>query len=301
MSNIRPEVRSIIKNVLEAQDGYHSKVDVLRVIEEEAILMKETQYTVDMLDSDPMEQFSRVKPQIEHLKRTLQVKSCSRVRVTNNYCKIDAVIGFEKSDNLQLTFRYERKRRLGEDGRTTKAGFHIRYSIEMSINHQQRENIVVVEVWTDNNWPSIQKAVCVNEMMQGAANDGDDEEGGWEDIKEGETGEVAVVEVPTTKNSEESSQTNAKRPRLNDDSQEETSENGNDNDDEGDEPDSYLAHLDPEVLHEFLELAGIKSKRDEMQEDTAFFLLMTFPFYEQEWDLVGFVLEEMFGDGEDEE
>jgi hypothetical protein len=300
MSNIRPEVRSIIKNVLESQDGYHSKVDVLRAIEEEAMLMKETQYTVDMIDSDPMEQFSRVRPQIEHLKRSLQVRSCSRVRVTNNYCKIDAVVGFEQSDNnLQLTFRYERKRRLDEDGRTSTAGFHIRYSIEMSINHQQRENLVVVEVWTDNNWPSIQKAVCVNEMMQGAANDDDD---GWEDIEEDENGGVTVQE-PTMKNSEESSQTaNAKRQRLNE--IQETGENGlptDDTDGDGGEVDSYLAHLDPDVLHDFLELAGIKSKSDEMHEATAFFLLMTFPFYEQEWDLVGFLLDEIFGDDEEEE
>jgi hypothetical protein len=300
MSNIRPEVRSIIKNVLESQDGYHSKVDVLRAIEEEAMLMKETQYTVDMIDSDPMEQFSRVRPQIEHLKRSLQVRSCSRVRVTNNYCKIDAVVGFEQSDNnLQLTFRYERKRRLDEDGRTSTAGFHIRYSIEMSINHQQRENLVVVEVWTDNNWPSIQKAVCVNAMMQGAANDDDD---GWEDIEEDENGGVTVQE-PTMKNSEESSQTaNAKRQRLNE--IQETGENGlptDDTDGDGGEVDSYLAHLDPDVLHDFLELAGIKSKSDEMHEATAFFLLMTFPFYEQEWDLVGFLLDEIFGDDEEEE
>jgi hypothetical protein len=293
-------VRSIIKNVLESQDGYHSKVDVLRAIEEEAMLMKETQYTVDMIDSDPMEQFSRVRPQIEHLKRSLQVRSCSRVRVTNNYCKIDAVVGFEQSDNnLQLTFRYERKRRLDEDGRTSTAGFHIRYSIEMSINHQQRENLVVVEVWTDNNWPSIQKAVCVNEMMQGAANDDDD---GWEDIEENENGGVTVQE-PTMKNSEESSQTaNAKRQRLNE--IQETGENGlptDDTDGDGGEVDSYLAHLDPDVLHDFLELAGIKSKSDEMHEATAFFLLMTFPFYEQEWDLVGFLLDEIFGDDEEEE
>ena len=38
-----------------------------------------------------------------------------------------------------------------------------------------------------------------------------------------------------------------------------------------------------------------------MHEGTAFFILMTFPFYEHEWDLVGYLLEETFGDDEEGE
>ena len=289
MSNIRPEVRSIVRNFLESQDGYHTKVDVLRVIEEEAMLMKETQYIADMLDSDPMEQFSRVKPQIERLKRIMHVRSCSRIRTTNDYCRIDAVVGFEQSNNLQLTFRYERKRRQERDGRISKAGFHIRYSIEMSVNYQQRENLIVVEAWAANNWPSIQKAVCINRLMEDA-----DEDGGWEDIEEDEEGKIAFEE-PTIRNVEENTETNAKRQKLNDSKDDESALPSNKTESDDDEPDSYLAYLNPDILHEFLNLSGIQS--DEMHEGTAFFLLMTFPFYEQEWDLVGYLLEEVFGDG----
>ena len=304
MSNIRHQVRDILNNILEAQDGYHSKVDVLRVIEEEAMLMKETQYVINMLDSDPMEQFSRVTPQIERLKTIIHVKSCTRIRVTNDYCRIDAVLGFKQTDNLELTFRYERKRRQDQDGRISKAGFHIRYSIEIAINHQQRENLLVVEVWTANNWPSIQKAVCINQMMEDAE---DDEDCGWEDIDGEDEGSTSLQPtIPHCKDGD--SQTNAKRPRLNSSSQETdvTETNGlppttdKDDDENENEPDSYLAHLDPDILHEFLSLAGIETKNDEMHEGTAFFLLMSFPFYEHEWDLVGFVLEEIFGDGEEE-
>ena len=292
MSNIRHQVRDILANVVDAQDGYHSKVDVLRVIEEEAMLLKETRFVNDMLDSDPMEQFTKVQPQIDRLKNIIIVKSCTRIRVTNDYCRIDAVLGFQQTDNLELTFRYERKRRKDEDGRISKEGFHIRYSIEMAVNHQQRENLLVVEVWAANNWPSIQKAVCVNEMMAQADDQQDDnEDGGWEDIDEEEAPE------PTIRESDEgSSQSNKKRPRLG------TEEGPPANhEDEADEPDSYLAHLDPDILQDFLALTGIQTKNDDMHEGTAFFLLMTFPFYEQEWDLVGFVLEEIFGNGEEGE
>ena len=306
MSNLRPLVRSALNNFITSQDGYHSKVDVLRVIEEEAMLMKETQYTIDMLDSDPMEQLSSVKNQIDRLKRLIQVRSCTRTRTTNDYCKIDAVVTFEKCNNLQLTFRYERKRRQEEDGRISKAGFHIRYSIEMSVNHRQRENLIVVEVWTANNWPSIEKAVCINKMMEGGdenENENDDEE--WEDIEEGDDGTVAIEESTIKNNSPQKQGTIAKRQKLNDSQETNSSENNHlpkdgDTDDDSDEPDSYLAHLDPDVLHEFLELAGLQSKRDEMHDGVAFFMMMTFPFYEQEWDLVGYLIEEIFGDDEEE-
>uniref|UniRef100_A0A7S4EE63 Uncharacterized protein n=1 Tax=Pseudo-nitzschia australis TaxID=44445 RepID=A0A7S4EE63_9STRA len=307
MSNTRPLVRSVIKNFLESQDEYHSRADVLRVIEEEAMLMRKSQETMDVFDLDPFQQFEGVKPQIELLKRIIRVKSSSQIRTGNDYCRFDAVVGFEKCNNLELTFRYERKRRLDKDGRISKAGFHIRYSIEMSVNHQQRENLVVVEVWAANNWPSIKKAVCVNQMMEDHG-ENDDGDGGWEDIEEDEDGKGGIVETLAIQNNgskekegcPNKEETNAKRQKLSDN--EEIDEMNNpsksDSHEDSDEPDSYVAYLDPEILETFLELTEIKS--DEMHEGTAFFLLMTFPFYEQEWDLVGYLLEEVFGDDEDE-
>eukprot|EP00535_Pseudo-nitzschia_heimii_P000359 CAMPEP_0197187982 /NCGR_PEP_ID=MMETSP1423-20130617/16979_1 /TAXON_ID=476441 /ORGANISM="Pseudo-nitzschia heimii, Strain UNC1101" /LENGTH=301 /DNA_ID=CAMNT_0042639705 /DNA_START=23 /DNA_END=928 /DNA_ORIENTATION=- len=296
MSNTRPEVRSMIKNMLKSQDGYNSKVDVLRAIEEEAILMKQTQHALDMLDSDPMEQLSLVKPQIDHLKKIIEVISYSRIR-TNDYGRIDAVVGFKKSDDLKLTFRYEQKRRKEEDGRLSRSGFHIRYSIEMSVNHQQRRNLIVIELWTANDGPSTQKAVCINQMLEIASENDND----WEDIECGGDKDHENLKS-TLRHSNESSRINRKRQRL-DSSQESSGIDhpiiGSAN--YGDEQDSYSAYLDPETLHEFLELAAISTEGDEMHEGTAFFLLMTFPFYEHEWDLVGYLLEEIFGDGEDEE
>mmetsp|Transcript_29055 Transcript_29055/g.78626 ORF Transcript_29055/g.78626 Transcript_29055/m.78626 type:complete len:310 (+) Transcript_29055:268-1197(+) len=309
MSNTRPLVRSVIQNFLESQDGYHLRADVLRVLEEEAMLMKESQETVDMFDSDPFEQFERVKPQIERLKKLLRVKSSSRIRTRNDFCMVDAVVGFEKCNSLELTFRYERKRRKDQDGRISKSGFHIRYSIEMAVDHQQRENLVIVEVWGANNWPSIKKAVCINQMMENHA-ENDDDEGGWEDIEDdeedgkGAAAEATAIQKDGSKEmngeSPHDGEANAKRQKLSDGLEMDDTNDGlpNDSDDDSDEPDSYLAYLDPELLEAFLEITGIKS--DEMHDITAFFLLMTFPFYEQEWDLVGYLLEEIFGEGEED-
>ena len=55
--------------------------------------------------------------------------------------------------------------------------------------------------------------------------------------------------------------------------------------------------MDPEVLETFLESTNLKS----LNEATAFFLLMTLPFYEHEWDIVGYVLDTVFGGGEEGE
>jgi len=338
MSNIRPLVHSTLNNFLESQDGYHSKVDLLRVIEEEALLMKETQYIIDMFDADSMNQFSQVKPQIERLKTLIQVKSCSRTRTTNDYCKIDAVVTFDEKkcdlstpcNGLQLTFRYERKRRRrqnAEDGSSSsiaKNGSHIRYSIEMAVNHQQREDLIVVEVWADNNLPSIEKAICVNQMLHGDDdndNGNDSENDKWDDIErnnEGNTLKESIIKKPHASKEIGGSSclqkngSKQKRQKLDDFSQEETakseknslskdSDSDSDTNDESNEPDSYLAYLNPDVLHDFLELSGLLSKNPEkMHDGTAFFLLMTFPFYDQEWDLVGHLLEGIFGDDEEE-
>ena len=61
--------------------------------------------------------------------------------------------------------------------------------------------------------------------------------------------------------------------------------------------DTYMVYLDPDLLNQFLEWSHLSP----MNEATAFFLLMTFPFYEHEWDLVGFVLDQAFGDGDGDE
>ena len=72
--------------------------------------------------------------------------------------------------------------------------------------------------------------------------------------------------------------------------------------DENKESDRYGAHINPETLTDLLTWSQL-----EMDEYTVFFFLMTFPFYEHEWDLVGFVLDTVFaesleeGDDDDDE
>lgn len=62
------------------------------------------------------------------------------------------------------------------------------------------------------------------------------------------------------------------------------------------ECDRFAAYMDPDVLSDFIEWTQLGT-----DEYTTFFLLMTFPFYEHEWDLVGFALDSVFGEAMEED
>jgi hypothetical protein len=284
MSNLQLLVRNAIKNFVESQDGHHLPSDVLRIIAEEALLKKETQDVCDMLDQDPMEQLNEVRPQVERLKKLIDVTSCSRVRTGSDYCLIHAIVTIEKCQNLQLTFKYERQRR-------AEGGCHVWYSIQLSRNSGQPENLLVVQVWAPENVPcTTETAVCIHEALEG----GDDDQDGWEDIDEdgearkGGPGDKAKVTPPRSA---------PKKRKTTTSPIEETSSGSPDVVDKEQKCDTFMVFLDPEVLENFLEWSGLLP----MNEGTAFFLLMTFPYCEHEWDLVGYALDQVFGDGEEDE
>ncbi|CAJ1906583.1 unnamed protein product [Cylindrotheca closterium] len=296
MSNLRPSVRSAIKSFIQTQDGSQIASDVLRVIHEEALLMKETEDTRDMFETDPFEAFEKMKSQIRQFKSMIQVTSCSRVR-TRKYVANDAVVTIDNGKDLQLTFRYEQKPREG----TTK-GTQIWYSIEMAENsYSERQNLLVVQVWSPGDAPCTDTAaVCINDQMMEEEENEDDL---WSDIDDDEE-VVHEVNAETKKqNPPSTSPANdrnpSKRAKLSENSgaapQAQGNEGEQEDDDEHENCDTYMAFMDPELLHSFL----TATKFGPMDEDTAFFLLMTFPFYEHEWDLIGFVLSEVFGSDED--
>ena len=374
MSSLQPTIRAALTKFCQDNDGKETASDILRAIHEEAYLMKETQDLKDTLDMDPMEQFrdSNVKSQIDRMKQTLQVTSCRRVWTGPypDYCSINTVVTFTKpnpnpskasdssddscssssingSENmiLQLTFRYERKKRLD-----IRDGCHVWYSIETSRDYGPKENLLVVQVWAQSSSPSGKRAICMNQHY-----DDDEEEGGWEDMDEDdeqaeEKAAIADVDKNEQTNNgaeiipadddysmEETSSSSSrkvakKKQKVNgshtDDKKPESEskttngsgggngvvdeagsnegfevgdEDGNDVDDDDDDNngssrDSYTAYLDPDILHEFLDWNEFT-----MHDGTAFFLLMTFPYYEHEWDLVGFVLDEVFGGSDDDD
>ena len=292
MSNLREPVRNAIRSFVQSQENVHIATDVLRVIQEEANLMKETQDLHDMLDSDPFEQLK----DLQRLKFLTRVTSCDRVRAGSDYSVINAVVTMEKCQNLQLTFKYERKPRA-----VGVPGCHVWYSIDVSQNFGQRENLLTVQVWAPAGVPSGEPAICVHGAFL-AANEEDDEDG-WEDIDEDEEyaggtnvePEHMIISDDSQPDSPLVSPKKHKKQKTSSAPSDEQREGKNDNNADEDEKeetsDSFLAFLDPDILEKFLELAELMP----MDEGAAFFLLMTFPFYEHEWDLVGYVLDQVFG------
>jgi hypothetical protein len=287
MSNLGPLVQKALLNFVESQDGHHTASDVLRVIEEEANLMKETQDICDTLDSDPMEQLEEARPQVERLKKIMKVTSCSRVRTGDDYCHIHATVMFEKCDHMQLTFKYERKKR--PDG----PGCHVWYSIELSMNYGPRENLMIVQVWAPSNVPSLETAV------EAVLKDDGEEEDEWEDIDEEEkstkNGGNNGSRTPPTSSPKTSKKQKVNTPPV-DKGAKDSAQSATEEDSEEPTCDTYMTYLDPDMLDAFLQCAKITP----MNEGTAFFLLMTFPYYEQEWDLVGYVLDTIFSDGDED-
>merc|ERR1711976_141817 len=61
-------------------------------------------------------------------------------------------------------------------------------------------------------------------------------------------------------------------------------------DPEEEDRDRFAAFVDPDVVEKFILFTGL---RFEAPQDLLFFL-MTFPYYEHEWDLFGYLLECVF-------
>ena len=291
MSDLKDSVRVAIANYVSSKRESHTEADVLRVIRDQSMLMFERQIVFDALDADPMEQLSTAKDQVDCVKSMLDVVACNRTVTHDGYSSIEATIQWkqdgnmnkEVNDYLQFYFKYERRRMRPEDivaaqvdfGNEKTAGNHIGYSIELSMDHGVRERLLTVEVWAQGDGPSQEKA-------EPLVVDDDD----WEDMDEneameeegGKNGNDDMEEQPE----EMKDDTMDLPPQL---PQEENKLSMNS------KSDKFAAYLDPDVLTNLINWSSL-----DIDETGFFFLLMTFPFYEQEWDLVGFVLDTVFAE-----
>jgi hypothetical protein len=263
--SVQSTLQGFIENENEKEE--HDAIDVLRTFQNEANLMYETLALKDLIRQDPFVHLEDAKPQVENMCSLLQVTDCHRVVTKLGYSFIDAVVRLPMADSnhLQLSFQYERRRLSDDNGGTT-----VTYSIDMSRNHGPNERLLWVQVFAMGSAPSHLPAKSLQED-----GDGGDE---WEDMDEDEEGNEKIT------------QDKEQLPNAADDT--------GDADDTGAEDcDRYVAHMDPDALGRFLEWSGLGP----INEATAFFFLMTFPFYEHEWDLVGFILDSVFGFNDDDD
>lgn len=141
-------------------------------------------------------------------------------------------------------------------------GTYIKYRIDFNIDHQQKHPLLNIECWAQGEAPSVEPAVPLD---------------GWDDM-------------------EEEDDENQMKILKEDDLQNGSIAKEDMEDVDNDRADRFAAYIDPEIMDSLLHSLGVK-----MEEGNMFFFLMTFPFWEHEWDLVGFVLDVVFGECDDKE
>ena len=260
------------------------------------------------LESDPYEHLGDIRPTVKRICQLLRVTEYEKVLTKTGYCRINATVQFQSDGKMEkvgvaryteLFFEYEREGTHNPGEQTS-----VWYSIDVARDDGPREKVLWVKVFAAGDVPSSMPAKNLDELMTG-----DNDDDGWEDMDE--SGDEDDIE------STEQAESKLKKARLHED---EPSKNtgGNDEDekmedrkdqkdedeDEKDEEsagppmeDRFTAGMDPDALEQFLHWTQL----GKMEDITVFFLLVSFPFYEMEFDLVGFVLDAVFGPDDDDD
>ena len=292
MASLRREIRRCLTQFLEEHENEESSVELLRMFQREAWLMQETEQLKDVFRSDPFECLKHVSPSsMNRLLGQLQVSDCHRVHTKSAYCHISATCLFLADDRMkshgvlhgvELFFQYERQpKTIATDNDDMSPT--VLYGISLARDHGASEKLLWVEVYTDGHIPTT--GVPAINMME--VNDDEEE---WEDMDE----EDEEQEKPSASNGG----TLGKRQRDQSEVMQNNAPQSTHVDQDGDQdmeakPDRYIAGIDPDVLANFLKWTHLGG---EMADDlNSFYFLMTFAFYETEFDLLGYLLEGVFG------
>lgn len=302
-------------------DESFTAVDLLREFRRQSELLGETARIRELLTSDPFEQWNddnKLVAKMARLGERLQVVDVHRVITLSGYSFIDAVVEIPAANDQQqqhvngkikkkkkmtsmrnnstttkddddtttrqLLFRYER--RAQEARRRIEPGIDpptVWYSIDLSNGGQPVERLLWVQVWADGHTRA-EHLTAVN--LDDSKDDDDDDD--WEDIDD----------------DEDATRQEQKRQRMDEDLiqadvEMKSNNEATDSSKDDERADRYVAGMDPDVLQSFLQWIQLGDAC--CSEVTAFFLLMTFPFFEHEWDLIGYVLESVFGSESDDD
>lgn len=278
MSDLASSARALLIQYAQSKHETHTEIDVLRVLRDQATLLYERQMCVDALTQDPMRQLGEYATEVKRIQEQMQVVSCHRLATHEGLSSIDAVVQLMGGSIVQLSFSYERRPMIEndivDDSEFVPGGTHIQFSVEVSKDYGERQRLLIIECWAVGQQPSQTPAVPMN---------------GWEDMDEEAEADEDAMEATMIK--DESSDGNGAAPKAMEATVEATGG------DKSDAPDQFAAYLDPDVFEQFQKWTGLET----MDEGPIFFLLMTFPFYEPEWDLVDFVLETVFAQEDDDE
>lgn len=329
--SIRRRLQAIVQSLNE--DDEHDSLDVYRTLQQQANLLFHTQRVKDHLASDPFERFREphLRTQLGRLSQNVQVTQFDHVATAAGYVLIEAAVDIQplppsnksssrsshrptgrnpkqpkqQQQSIALRCRYEREAIVGTTNSSNPCS--VRYSIDLCRDScGPTQPLLWVQVFAPGGTPSSNGAKCLDddEDEDGRSENNDDAGDGWSDMEDNDDAAQEEAEAggesggPEERGSKRS-KTSAEPKALVDlpDATKEASTTTSSSASSTEPHDHFTASIDPEVLQSFLD----KVQLGDVNEATAFFLLMSFPFYEHEWDLVGFILDEVFGMESDEE
>lgn len=275
--SLKASIQKDLKELIAKYSSNYTEEDIYRVLHEEAFLGKETAVLRTRLKEAQHEH--RLDQKTVSRLQACRVVSCHRIQSPNGYSSIEAVVRLNSDshmknvkDHVDLSFRYEREGRNSTNGQT-----HVWYSVELSRDHGPREKILWCQIFASHFIPSDKEPINI------ALNQNDNDE--WSDMDDDidDGGDNSSTLIAEDKREISEDQGPSKRQR--------SSSATNDSDE--DEADRFYAGMDTDVLSQFLQWSHI-----EMNPVEAFFTLMSFPFYELEWDIIDLLVSSVFDDDE---
>ena len=166
----------------------------------------------------------------------------------------------------------------------------ITYKIDYSIDYGKKEQLLGVDIYALGEHPSPEEAMpMINDEV-------DEEEDGAENYSE-PMNEDKVGPDNNTSTKEKDKQSPSSAEEFEDIEMSDDDDNNPNNEENSTENgDRFGVYINPENVVAFLDRTNMN-----FNEQSVFYLLMTLPFYEHEWDISGFLLSALFDEEDDEE
>lgn len=164
----------------------------------------------------------------------------------------------------------------------------VTYKIDMSVDYGQMETLLGVDIYALGEHPSIEEAVP---MMHEEDEEEENDEEDVDQMSADDEGDDSNADCDGAE--EEREAANSRTKGSNDFEEIEMTDTDDSQSAQGDagKGDRFGVFVDPQCIVGFLDRVNMN-----MNEQSVIYFLLTFPFYEHEWDISGFVLSSMFDD-----
>ncbi|KAL9178622.1 hypothetical protein ACHAXT_001960 [Thalassiosira profunda] len=164
----------------------------------------------------------------------------------------------------------------------------VTYQIEYSVDYGKKEKLLGLDIYAPGEFPSIEEAVpLIDDGEEGGERDGS----GNEALKRDDE-KCCNGDAPAKRDG-----SNAKDEFEDVEMSDDGGAYDKDTNIDGGNGDRFGIFIDPEAVVAFLDRVNMN-----LNEQSVFYFLLTFPFYEHEWDIAGFLLSTLeYDDEEDSE